>query len=466
MDITAINPANGNIIKSYKSHTDKQVEQKIAQTHKAWLSWKQTTHAERAALLNNMAQVLQDRKGELAKLMALEMGKPLNQGVAEIEKCAAVCTYYADNAESYLKEQLIETEAEKSFVTFQPIGVVLAVMPWNFPFWQVFRFLAPALAAGNCGVLKHASNVPGCALAIQDIVKAAGFPDNVFQTLLVSSKKVDSIIENKLIQAVTLTGSTGAGVKVAQKAGSVLKKTVLELGGSDAYIILEDADLELAAEICVNSRLINSGQSCIAAKRFIVVKEAEKAFTRLFLNKMKSKKLGDPLLDGTDVGPQARVDLRNELHDQVKRSIEQGAKCILGGEISNKRNDAYYPPTILTNVKEGMAAFDEETFGPVAAIIRAKDEADAIRLANNSQFGLGGAVFTRDKARGERIAATLLEAGSCFVNSQVKSDPRLPFGGIKQSGYGRELGMFGLHEFVNIKTVYVAADQKLNEKSE
>jgi len=327
-------------------------------------------------------------------------------------------------------------------------------MPWNFPFWQVFRFLAPALAAGNCGVLKHASNVPGCALAIEDVVRQAGFPAKVFQTLLVNSAIVEKIIENPLIQAVTITGSTNAGKQVAQKAGSFIKKTVLELGGSDAYVILEDADLEKAAELCVNSRVINSGQSCIAAKRFIVVKSIQKEFTKLFLAKMKAKKLGDPMDIATDIGPQARVDLRNELHDQVKRSVKAGAKCILGGELP-KGKAAFYPATILTKVKPGMPAYDEELFGPVAAIIVAKDEVDAIRIANDSVFGLGSAVFTKDKAKGERIAATQIQAGSCFVNAMVKSDPRLPFGGIKQSGYGRELGMFGIHEFVNVKTVFV-----------
>jgi len=455
MNIISINPANGKVLKKYKADSDKQVAKKIEQTHAAWLKWKQTDMAQRCKLLSAMATALHYQKNHLANLMALEMGKPVAQGIAEIEKCAAVCDYYAANAPEFLKNQLITTEASKSYVCFQPIGVVLAVMPWNFPFWQVFRFLAPALAAGNCGVLKHASNVPGCALAIEAIVIQSGFPAHVFQTLLVSSKQVDAIIENKHIMAVTLTGSTLAGQKVAQKAGSLIKKTVLELGGSDAYIILEDANLDKAAEICVNSRLINSGQSCIAAKRFIVVKAVEKEFTRLFLEKMSAKRMGDPSQDGTDIGPQARVDLRDELHHQVSLSIQKGAKCILGGQLM-VGNNAFYPATILTKVKPGMPAHDQELFGPVAAIISAKDEADAIKIANSSVFGLGGAVFTGDKERGERIAAEQLEAGSCFVNSSVKSDPRLPFGGIKQSGYGRELGLFGIHEFVNIKTVYVA----------
>lgn len=455
MQLQSINPVNGAIIKTYNSHSDSEVKEKIAQTHEAWLSWKETQHPARSKYLNSLATVLRKRKDELAKLMALEMGKPITQGIAEVEKCAAVCEYYAANAKTQLQNQLIETEASKSYVTFQPIGVVLAIMPWNFPFWQVFRFLAPALAVGNCGVLKHASNVPGCALAIEEMVSQAGFPEHVFQTLLVGSDKVDQIIENKLIKAVTLTGSTNAGKKVAEKAGSLIKKTVLELGGSDAYIILEDADLDKAAQICVDSRLINNGQSCIAAKRFIVVQSVEKEFTQLFLQKMQSRKVGDPLDAVTTDGPMARTDLRDELHKQVEKSIEKGAKCILGGEVP-KGSNAYYLPTILTNVKKGMPAYDEELFGPVAAIITAKDETDALNIANESEFGLGGAIFTKDKKRGEEIASTKLQAGSCFVNSLVKSDPRLPFGGIKESGYGRELGLFGLYEFVNIKTIYIA----------
>lgn len=450
----ATNPANGEIIRKYATHSDTEAARKIEETHNAWLKWRGSAHDERSRLLTAMGKVLQARKNELARLMALEMGKPVKQGIAEAEKCAAVCDYYAANGAKFLRDQLVETDASKSFVTFQPIGVVLAIMPWNFPLWQVFRFLAPALAAGNCGVLKHASNVPGCALVIEDIVKEAGFPDHVFQTLLISNSQVERVIENELIKAVTLTGSNAAGQKVAQKAGSLIKKTVLELGGSDAYIVLEDADIEKAAETCVNSRLINSGQSCIAAKRFIVVRAVEDEFIRLFREKMAAKKMGDPLQEGTDIGPQARADLRDELHKQVQASIAKGAKCILGGSIP-AGNGAYYPATILTSVQPGMPAFDEEMFGPVAAIICAEEEHEAIRLANQSVFGLGGAVFTNNIERGEMIAATKLEAGSCFVNAGVKSDPRLPFGGIRQSGYGRELGIFGIHEFVNIKTVFI-----------
>jgi succinate-semialdehyde dehydrogenase/glutarate-semialdehyde dehydrogenase len=386
--------------------------------------------------------------------MAREMGKPVKDGRSEAEKCAWVCDYYAGHAESFLQPEMIETDASRSFVTFQPLGVVLAVMPWNFPFWQVFRFAAPALMAGNVGVLKHASNVVGCALAIEDVFRQAGFPENVFRSLLAGSSQVDDIIEHPLIKAVTLTGSTAAGQAVGRKAGSLIKKSVLELGGSDPYLVLEDADPETAAATCVASRLINSGQSCIAAKRFVVVGKLREPFERAFVERMQAARMGNPLQEDTEVGPQARHDLRDDLHRQVQHSIERGAECLLGGEIPMGEG-AFYPPTVLTNVRKGMPAYDEEMFGPVAAIIPVKDEAEAIKVANDSVFGLGAAVFTRDVARGERIAAEELEAGCCFVNALVKSDPRLPFGGVKESGYGRELSHYGIKEFVNIKTVYV-----------
>lgn len=454
MNISSINPVNGQQIQEYTTLNEKQVAEKIEQTHSVWLDWKKTTPAQRRTLMNRLAEILRERKNELAILMANEMGKPVKQGIAEAEKCALCCEYYAVNGEGFLADQIIETEASKSYVSFQPIGIVLAVMPWNFPLFQVFRFLAPTLIAGNCGVLKHASNVPGCALAIEEMIIQAGFPVHVFQTLLIGSKLVEKIIENPRIKAVTLTGSTNAGINVASKAGAMLKKVVLELGGSDAYVVLADADLEKAAEICVTSRLTNSGQSCIAAKRFIVEESIIAEFTQLFLDKMKKSVMGNPLEMDTDIGPMARIDLRDELHEQVLKSIEKGAICILGGELP-EGNNAYYPATILTNVLPGMTGYDEELFGPVASIISAKDENDAIRIANDSIFGLGSAVFTKDIAKGERIAATELEAGSCFVNERVQSDPRLPFGGIKTSGYGRELGGFGILEFVNIKTVYI-----------
>ena len=398
--------------------------------------------------------MLRDKVGEFARLMALEMGKPVRDGRLEIEKCAWVCDYYAEQAAAILSPEIIATDAAKSYVTFQPLGVVLAVMPWNYPFWQVFRFAVPALMAGNAGVLKHSANVPGCALAIEDVFRQAGFPENIFQTLMISGERVEKVIENPLVKAVTLTGSKPAGQAVAAAAGRLLKKSVLELGGSDPYIVLEDADLEAAAAACAASRLLNSGQSCIAAKRFVVVEAVRKTFETLLVDQMRAKKMGDPMEESVEIGPQARFDLRDDLHRQVRQSVEKGARCLLGGKLPDGPG-AFYPPTVLTDVHKGMPAYDEETFGPVAAVIGVKDEKEAIRVANDTVFGLGAAVFTRDIARGERIAATALEAGSCFVNAFVKSDPRLPFGGIKESGYGRELSHYGIKEFVNIKTVYV-----------
>ena len=454
MTIDSVNPFNGEIIQSFTVHTNDQVNEMILQTHQAWLHWKTISFAEREAHLHNVAEVLRRRKNDLAELMAKEMGKNLKGGIAEIEKCADSCDYFAKNAESMLTPEEIKTDASKSYVSFQPVGVILAIMPWNFPFWQVFRFLGPALMAGNCGVLKHASNVFGCAIEIENVLHEAGLPQHVFHTLLIGSSGVEQVIEHPLIQAVTLTGSVAAGKQVAQKAGSLIKKTVLELGGSDAYIILEDADLELAAETCTNSRLINSGQSCICAKRLIVVAPVAEQFLGLLKKKMAARIVGDPLDPKSDLGPQARIDLRDELHKQVTESIKKGAKCVLGGMVPEGKN-ALYPPTILTDVKKGMPAFDEELFGPAAAVIVAKDEEEAISMANDSVFGLGSAIFTKNVARGEWIAAKRLQAGSCFVNSLVKSDPALPFGGIKQSGYGRELGAYGIREFVNIKTVYI-----------
>jgi succinate-semialdehyde dehydrogenase/glutarate-semialdehyde dehydrogenase len=404
--------------------------------------------------MRKAAKILRENVDEYAMLMAQEMGKPVKDGRAEANKCAWVCDYYAENAVFFLKTEPAQTDAARSFISFQPLGVVLAVMPWNFPFWQVFRFAAPALMAGNACILKHASNVPGCALAIEDIFVKAGFPENIFRTLLIGSTRVDAVIENPLVTAVTLTGSTPAGKAVAAKAGEMLKKTVLELGGSDAYIILEDAHLEDAAYTCAYSRLMNSGQSCIAAKRFIVVERIRDKFEDLFVQNMKAAKMGDPLDETVAVGPQARHDLRDELHRQVRESIENGARCLMGGEIPAGKG-AFYPPTVLTDVKKGMPAYDEELFGPVAAVIPVKDEEEAIRTANDSRFGLGAAIFTRDLEKGLRLAEKEIQAGSCFVNTFVRSDPRLPFGGIKESGYGRELSHYGIKEFVNIKTVFV-----------
>jgi succinate-semialdehyde dehydrogenase/glutarate-semialdehyde dehydrogenase len=454
MALQSINPSTGEVIRSYPEMTTDQVNEAIESAQLAFEDWRKTSFQERAELMRKVAEILRHRKSDFAEMMALEMGKPLAQGVSESEKCALACDFYAENAERFLTAEEIQTDASKSFVSYQPIGIVMAIMPWNFPFWQVFRFAAPVLMAGNAGVLKHASNVSGCALQIEQIFRDAGFPSHLFRTLLVGSDKIGPVIEHPLIQAVTLTGSTPAGKSVASKAGALIKKTVLELGGSDPYVVLEDADLEMTVDTCVTSRLINGGQSCIAAKRFIVVQQIRKRFEEMFVEKMKSKRMGDPFESGIDLGPQAKQDLRDDLHQQVQKSIEMGAKVLLGGKVP-ERKGAYYPPSVLTDVKKGMPAYDEELFGPVAAIISARDEQDAIRIANDSQFGLGAAVFTQDQQRGERIAATQLEAGCCFVNAFVKSDPRLPFGGIKESGYGRELSVFGIREFVNIKTVYV-----------
>ncbi|HMB52972.1 MAG TPA: NAD-dependent succinate-semialdehyde dehydrogenase [Thermoanaerobaculia bacterium] len=452
--IESINPANGEKVGEYSEMSAGEAATVVERAHAAHLEWKRTSFAHRGGLMRRASALLRERAGEYAELMAREMGKPLAAGRSEAEKCAWVCDHYADHAADFLADEEVDTEARRSFVAYRPLGVVLAVMPWNFPFWQVFRFAAPGLMAGNAGVLKHASNVFGCAVAIEDVFHQAGFPADVFRTLLIGSKKVDAVIEHPKLAAVTLTGSTPAGKAVAAKAGECLKKTVLELGGSDPYVVLADADLEATVEACVTSRLINSGQSCIAAKRFIVVEAVADEFERRFVALMKEKRMGDPFADGTDVGPQARVDLRDDLHEQVAKSVERGAKLLLGGEVPEKQG-AWYPPTVLSGVGPGMPVYDEETFGPVAAIVRVADEEEAIRAANDTPFGLGAAVFTGDVERGERIAAERLEAGCCFVNSFVKSDPRLPFGGIKESGYGRELGVFGIREFVNVKTVWV-----------
>ena len=454
MALEAVNPATGEKVKTYPEMTHGEVESRIHRAEKAFADWKTRVFSERAELMKRAAGVLRDKAGEFARLMALEMGKPVRDGRSEIEKCAWVCDHYAEEAESILSHEVIATDAGKSYVTFQPLGVVLAVMPWNYPFWQVFRFAAPALMAGNAGVLKHSANVPGCALAIEDVFRQAGFPENIFQTLMIGGDRVEKVIENPLVKAVTLTGSKTAGQAVAAAAGRLLKKSVLELGGSDPYIILEDADVAAAAATCAASRLLNSGQSCIAAKRFVVVETVRHSFEALLVDQMRAKKMGDPMLESVEIGPQARFDLREDLHRQVRQSVQKGARCLLGGRLP-EGTGAFYPPTVLTDVHKGMPVYDEETFGPVAAVIGVKDEKEAIRIANDTVFGLGAAVFTRDLARGERIAATALDAGNCFVNAFVKSDPRLPFGGIKESGFGRELSHYGIKEFVNIKTVYI-----------
>lgn len=454
--LKSTNPFNQEVIQHYIEHSQKEINHIISQADSEFTKWKQTNFNKRAELLRNTASILKKNTEKYSNIMTMEMGKPIRESRAEIKKCAWVCEYYAENGEKFLSSIEVKTDAAKSYVTFQPLGVILAVMPWNFPFWQVFRFAAPILMAGNVGILKHSSNVSGCALAIEQIFCEAGFPKNAFRTLLINSKKVASVIENPAVKAITLTGSTPAGKAVASKAGEMLKKTVLELGGSDPYIVLEDANLQKAANSCSISKLINAGQSCIAAKRFIIVESVLQKFQMLLIQNMQNVKIGDPFDENT-MGPMARIDLRDELHQQVVKSVKSGAQLLLGGQIPPGKG-AFYPPTILANVKPGMPAFDDELFGPVAAIISAKDEKEAIQLANNSVFGLGAAVFTKNIARGEKIAAEKLEAGSCFVNDFVKSDPRLPFGGIKQSGYGRELSDFGIREFVNIKTVYLTTN--------
>ena len=455
MALIALNPATGQTIKEYPETTPSEVDEVIKRAHEAHLNWKRTPFRHRSELMTEAAAILRRRAREFGELMTLEMGKPVSGGVAEAEKCAWVCEYYAQNAQEILKDQEVEAGGSRSFVTFQPLGIILAVMPWNFPFWQVFRFAAPNLMAGNAGLLKHASNVPGCALAIEEVFREAGFPEGLFRSLLIPGSRVNRVIEDKLVRGVTLTGSTPAGKAVAAKSGEMLKKTVLELGGSDPYVILEDADLDAAATLCATARLINSGQSCIAAKRFIVVEKVREAFEERFVAAMAAAKMGDPMEEDTMVGPQAREDLRDELHDQVVRSIQAGARCVLGGEVPEGPG-AFYPATVLTDVRPGMPAYTDELFGPVASVIPVADEAEALKVANDSCFGLGAAVFTKDVLRGTRIAREELEAGACFVNDFVRSDPRLPFGGVKESGYGRELSPYGILEFVNIKTVWVA----------
>ena len=448
----SINPFSGEVIKNYPEYTSKEVSTIIDQVNAAFQQWKLTSFEHRSSLMRNLHARLLEKKEYLAEIMVAEMGKVLREAMGEIEKCALVCSFYADNAATFLKNEAIQTEATESYINYQPIGTVLAVMPWNFPFWQVFRFLAPALMAGNTGVLKHAANVPGCALAIEQLVREAGFPKDVFRTLLIGSAGVKAVIENPLIKAVTLTGSTPAGKAVASAAGSMLKKSVLELGGSDPYLILEDADIEKAAKLCVTSRLLNAGQSCIGAKRFIVADKIYDAFEAEFVRLMSIATYGDPMDEQTTIGPLARHDLRDDLHQQVVKSQEMGAEVLLGGFIPEGKAP-FYPPTVLRNVISGMPAYYEELFGPVAVLFRVKSEEEAIRIANDTTFGLGAAVFTADVAKGKRLAEKGLEAGCVFVNDFVKSDPRLPFGGIKESGYGRELSTVGIREFVNIKTI-------------
>ncbi len=449
--LKSVNPFDQSLLAEHSEYGNTTIDKKLTNAADTFHLWRRESFAKRSELMKRAGDLLVAGKQRFARIIATEMGKVLAEAESEIEKCAQVCHYYAEHAPSYLRNQEVKTEATKSYVAWQPLGAVLAIMPWNFPFWQVFRFAAPSLMAGNVALLKHASNVTLCSLAIEGVFREAGFPDGAFQSLLIGSDKVDRVIADDRIAAVTLTGSEIAGTKVAASAGKNLKKTILELGGSDPFIVLDDADLDLAAKVATKSRMRNAGQSCIAAKRFIVQQSVHEAFLARFEANVRSLKQGNQLVEGTTTGPLARVDLAEEVEKQFRQSVSKGARIIVGGE----RDGANYQPAIIDGVRKGMAGFDEEVFGPVASVISVRDEAEAIALANGSRYGLGASVWTRDKERGERVALEI-ESGSVFVNSLMRSDQRLPFGGIKKSGYGRELSELGIKEFVNAKTVYVS----------
>lgn len=450
----SINPFTGEIIQNYRDYSSVEVQEIIEKVENDFNTWKKTGFEYRAICMKKLQAKLLEKRDFLASIIVSEMGKTKSEAIGEIEKCAWVCSYYAENAERFLTNENISTEAAESYISYQPIGIILAIMPWNFPFWQVFRFLAPALMAGNAGLLKHAANVQGCSLAIENLVVESGFPKNIFRSLIIRSSEVKNVIKNQFVKAVTLTGSTQAGIAVASEAGASLKKSVLELGGSDPYLILDDADIENAAKLCVKSRLLNAGQSCIGAKRFIIDEKVYQIFKEYFVKFMSESKYGDPNNNQTTIGPLARIDLRDELHQQVEKSREMGATVLLGGFVPEGKA-AFYPPTVLENVKPGMPAYNEELFGPVAVLHSFKTIDEAIFIANDTVFGLGAGVFTNDISKGKMLAEKGLEAGCVFINDFVKSDPRLPFGGIKESGYGRELSVVGIREFVNIKTIVV-----------
>ncbi|RWD66306.1 MAG: NAD-dependent succinate-semialdehyde dehydrogenase [Mesorhizobium sp.] len=455
--IVSINPTNGRELACYELQSDFVVDAALGAAAEAQGAWRKVPIAERCRLLTGMARVLRAGKSRYAAMITREMGKPVVESEAEIEKCAYNCDFYAENAATFLADEPVASNARESVVAFDPLGVVLAIMPWNYPFWQFFRFAAPAFAAGNGAILKHANNVPECALAIQKVMREAGCPEGLFATLLIEPAKVARIIADDRIAAVTLTGSTEVGAIVAAQAGKALKKQVLELGGSDPFIVLADADLEEAAKVAVKARYINVGQSCVNAKRFIVEENMADRFVELFVEGVSKLKIGDPMERDTNIGPMARENLMAGLHNQVERTLAAGATLKAGGAPLGGAG-FYYPPTVLDNVRPDMAAFREETFGPVAAIIRAKGADEAVRLANQTAFGLGAALWTSDLKRA-RILARDIEAGAVFINGMVASDPRYPFGGIKRSGYGRELGVYGIREFVNIKTVWIGPAQ-------
>ncbi|TMC25544.1 MAG: NAD-dependent succinate-semialdehyde dehydrogenase [Chloroflexi bacterium] len=455
--IASINPATDEVLRTFDAHTREQVEDAIAGAQDAFVAWRARSFAERAVPMNRLAALLRERSDRYARLMTLEMGKPITEAKAEIEKCALGCEFFAENAERFLSPEIVKTTAQKSYVAYEPLGIVLAVMPWNFPFWQVIRFAAPAFMAGNAAILKHASNVPQCALAIEEAFRDAGFPDGLLRTLLLAGAQVEPVIADERIRAVTLTGSSATGARIAAAAGRALKKAVLELGGSDPFIVLADADVANAAAIGVRARNQNAGQSCIAAKRFLVADPIGGEFEKRFVAGVEALRIGDPLDAKTQIGPLARADLRDNLERQVKESVRMGARLLTGGKRWGDRG-AFYTPTVLADVTPDMPVFAEETFGPVAAIIRARDADEAIELANRTEYGLGANLWTRDTATAERLARRI-ESGQVFINGMVASDPRLPFGGVKHSGFGRELSAFGIREFVNIQTVWIGPAQ-------
>ncbi len=449
-----MNPATGEVIGKFDEWTVNKINTQLTKSRHAFEEWRQTDYTSRSDLLKNVAQILLKKKETYARLMSTEMGKPIQQAEAEVEKCAWVCTYYAEHGATFLKKESIATDAKKSFIQYAPLGMILGIMPWNFPFWQVFRWAAPTLMAGNVSVLKHSSNVPQCALTIEKIFTDAGFPENVFKTILISSQNVAQMITDERIAAVSLTGSSFAGASTAQLAGSCVKKVVLELGGSDPFIVLSDANISRAADVAIKARMINNGQSCIAAKRFIIFEDVFEEFSERFTRNVEQLTIGNPLDPSVDIGPLASLDVVEQLEKQVNSSISKGAVVLSGGKRPENSPGFFYVPTVLTKVKKGMPVYDEETFGPVAALIKVKDEKEAMKVANDTCYGLGASIWTSNIIKAEQWSR-YLQAGNVFINEMVKSDPRLPFGGIKQSGYGRELSGYGMKEFVNIQTVYI-----------
>jgi len=464
MSIASINPATGETLKTFPALSPEQIEEKLQISEETFRTYRRTSFAERSGMMQRAAKILDSEKLEFGKLMTREMGKPIKAAISEVEKCAWVCRYYADNAQHHLADQVVETNAQKSYVHFQPLGPVLAVMPWNFPFWQVFRFAAPALMAGNVGLLKHASNVPQCALAIEDIFTRAGFPPGAFQTLLIGSGAVEAVLNDSRVMAATLTGSEPAGSSVAAVAGKHIKKTVLELGGSDPFIVMPSANLDEAVTTAVKARTINNGQSCIAAKRFIVSAEIYEEFERRFVSQMQALRIGDPMEESTDIGPLATPQIVKDLEEQVKKAVASGARVLTGGRRLG-RSGNFFEPTVLVDVDVSSPVSCEEIFGPVAMLFRASSIDEAIEIANATPFGLGAAAWTNDASEQRRFIEEL-EAGSVFINGMVASDPRLPFGGVKHSGYGRELAEFGIREFVNVKTVWIGEPKAAADDTE